>query len=66
MDLARVFDGKKFMWDGRSYDDEQEMNRVKQEYLSKGFEVESVEEEGKYYLFSRRVVKEVIVNGSPT
>ena len=66
MDLARVFDGKKFMWDGRSYDDEQEMNWVKQEYLSQGFEVESVEEEGKYYLFSRRLVKEVIVNGSPT
>ena len=66
MDLARVFDGKKFMWDGRSYDDEQELNQVKQEYLSQGFEVESVEEEGKYYLFSRRVVKEVIVNGSPT
>ncbi len=66
MDLARVFDGKKFMWDGRSYDDEQEMNRVKREYLSQGFEVESVEEEGKYYLFSRRLVKEVVVNGSPT
>ena len=65
MDLARVFDGKKFMWDGRSYDDEQEMNRINQEYLSRGFEVQSLEEEGKYYLFSRRVVKEVIVNGSP-
>ena len=66
MDLARVFDGKKFMWDGRSYDNEQEMNQAKQEYLSQGFEVESAEEEGKYYLLSRRVVKEVIVNGSPT
>jgi hypothetical protein len=66
MDLARVFDGKKFMWDGRSYENEREMNRVKQEYLNQGFEVESSEEEGKYYLFSRRVVKEVIVNGSPT
>ena len=42
MDLARVFDGKKFMWDGRSYDDEQEMNRINQEYLSRGFGATSV------------------------
>ena len=65
MDLARVFNGKKFMWDGRSYDDEQEMNKVKQEYSDQGFEVQSIKEEGKYYLFSRRVVKEVVVEGSP-
>jgi len=65
MDLARIFDGKKFMWDGRSYDDEQDMNRVKQEYLSQGFEVQSAKEDDKYYLFSRRVAKAVVVNGSP-
>jgi len=65
MDLARVFDGKKFMWDGRSYDKEQEMSQVKQEYLDQGFEVQSVKEEGTYYLFSRRVIKEVVVDGSP-
>lgn len=66
MDLARVFDGKKYMWDGRSYDNKQEMKKVKQEYRDQGFEVEVVEEEDKYYLFSRRVVKEVVVEGSPT
>ena len=65
MDLARIFDGKKYMWDGRSYEDEQEMKKVKQEYQDQGFDVESVEEDKKYYLFSRRVIKDVVVEGSP-
>ena len=65
MDLARIFDGKKYMWDGRSYEDEQEMKKVRQEYRDQGFDVESVEEDKKYYLFSRRVIKDVVVEGSP-
>ena len=65
MDLARIFNGKKYMWDGRSYEDEQEMKKVKQEYQGQGFDVESFAEDKKYYLFSRRVVKDVVVEGSP-
>jgi hypothetical protein len=65
MDLARIFNGKKYMWDGRSYEDEQEMKKVKQEYQGQGFDVESIAENKKYYLFSRRVVKDVVVEGSP-
>jgi hypothetical protein len=65
MDLARIFNGKKYMWDGRSYENEQEMKKAKQEYQNQGFDVESIAEDKKYYLFSRRVVKDVVVEGSP-
>lgn len=66
MELARTFNEKKFMWDGRTYDNKQEMTKVKQEYQDKGFEVEVVEEGSQYFLFSRRLVEEVVVEGSPT
>jgi hypothetical protein len=65
MELARNIDGKKYMWDGRSYSNEQEMKQIKKTYLDKGFEVQVVEEENQYFLFSRRLVTEVVVEGQP-
>ena len=65
MDLARVFNGKKYMWDGRIYETKQDMKKTAEEYAKENFEVEEVEEEGKFYLFTRRVVTEVVVEGSP-
>ena len=65
MDLARVFNGKKYMWDGRIYETKQDMKKTAEEYEKENFEFEEVEEEGKYYLFTRRVVTEVVVEGSP-
>jgi hypothetical protein len=63
MDLARTFSGKKFMWDGKTY--QKEAKEVGQKYKDDGFEVELVEESGQYFLFTRRVVKEVVVEGKP-
>ena len=65
MELARVFNGKKFMWDGKVYTDEKERRETAQKYQDDGFEVEMVEEGGEYFLFTRRVVKEVVVEGTP-
>jgi len=65
MDLARIFNGKKFMWDGAVYTDEKERREIGQKYQDDGFEVEMIEEGGEYFLFTRRVVKEVIVEGTP-
>ena len=65
MDLARVFNGKKYMWDGRAYETKQDMKKTAEEYIKENFEVEEVEEEDKHYLFTRRVVTEVVVEGSP-
>ena len=63
MELARIFNEKKFMWDGRIYTDEKEYKGIAQKYKDDGFEVELVEEENQYFLFTRRVVTEVVVEG---
>ena len=65
MELSRIFDGKKFMWDGRVYDDVEEMRKFRQRYQNDGFEVREVEEGKKYFLFTRRMVKEVVTEGKP-
>jgi len=65
MELARVFNGKKFMWDGKVYTNEKERGEIGQKYKDDGFAVEMVEEGGEYFLFTRRVVTEVVVEGQP-
>ena len=65
MDLARIFNGKKFMWDGNTYTEEKEAKETGQKYKDDGFEVELVEEDNQYFLFTRRVVTEVVVEGQP-
>ena len=39
---------------------------VRQGYQSDGFETELVEEGGQWFLFKRKVVKEVVVERQPT
>ncbi len=65
MELARIFNGKKFMWDGRVYTSEKESREISQKYQDDGFEVELVEEGNQYFVFTRRVVTEVVVEGEP-
>jgi len=65
MELARIFNGKKFMWDGKVYTNEKERREIAQKYQDDGFEVDMVEDGGEYFLFTRRVVKEVVVEGTP-
>ena len=65
MELARIFNGKKFMWDGKVYTDEKERNEIAQKYKDDGFEVETVEEGNQYFVFTRRLVTEVVVEGQP-
>jgi len=61
MAKARFFDGKKFMWDGLEYDDEEKADSVEKKYAEKGFEVQSCSEDGKVFLYTRRIVTEVVV-----
>lgn len=60
---ARFFDGKKFMWDGESYEDKKKAAEVQKQYCEKGFEVETCTEDGKVFLYTRRIVTEVVVGG---
>lgn len=66
MQLARIINKKKFMWDGKDYPDKKSVLDVAQKYKKDGFETEVFEEKQKFYVFTRRVVEEVVVEGQPT
>ncbi len=53
------------MWDGKIYSNRIEAEEVMQKYRNDGFEVELAEEGGSWFLFTRREVKEVIIEGKP-
>lgn len=61
MDNVKFFDGKKFMWDGKTYENENDMKKMKAEYEKNNFETRIVQEEDKYFLFTRRVVTEIVI-----
>ncbi len=63
MESMRFFDRRKFMWDGEVYDSPAAAEAKKKEYDSQGFETRLVEEEGKVFVFTRRVVKEIVLEG---
>ena len=54
-------DGKKYMWDGREYEDKSKAAVAEKEYREKGFETQTMTEEGKVFLYTRRVVTAVVV-----
>ncbi len=59
--LSLLHDQKKFMWDGCFYATQQEAADVGKAYQNDNFEVHVVENEGKFLLYTRRIVKEVVV-----
>lgn len=66
MDLAKIIKGKKFMWDGSTYPDENSAKEIAQKYKTEGFEMEVLEEENNFFIFTRREVEESVVEGEPT
>lgn len=65
MQLGRRFQGKKFMWDGRVYPDEKQAQEVARKYRHDSFDAELVKEEDRFYVFTRKEVKEAVVEGKP-
>jgi len=59
--LTLLRDGKKFMWDGQTYDKKDDASRAAESYQSERFETETVQEGEQFLVYTRRVVKEVIV-----
>jgi len=64
-DISKVIDGKKFMWDNEVYESEKQAQEVKKKYEDDKFEVELIQEENQYFLYSRRVVTEIVLEGEP-
>ena len=58
-------DRRKYVWDGESYDSLDAAEGKKSDYEAQGFETQMIEEEGKFLVYTRRVVKEVVVEGEP-
>jgi len=56
-ELAKIFDNKKYMWDGEIYDTEEAAKNTAQKYEQDGFEIKIVEENGKYLIYNRREIK---------
>ncbi len=59
--LSLLHEEKKFMWDARCYDTREEAARAGEKYQNDDFEVLQVEEGGKFLVYTRRVVKNVVV-----
>jgi len=62
---VRFVDNEKYMWDGVIYETEEEANNKKAEYEGNNFQVQPFEQEGKYLLYTRRVVTEIVLEGEP-
>jgi len=60
-----LVDRRKFVWDGELYDTRAAAEVKKSDYEAQGFETQTIEEEGKFLVYTRRVVKEVVVEGEP-
>jgi len=56
--LATISDGKKFMWDGQIYDNNDDAARAGESYRNENFQIRIVEEGGKFLVYTRRTVKE--------
>ncbi len=65
MQLSRRFEGKKFMWDGQTYPDQKLAQEAFQKYQADGFQAQLINEENQFYVFTRREIKEIVVEGKP-
>jgi len=59
--LSLFCDGKKYMWDGSLYGTREEASAAGQTYQKNNFEVHVIEEDGKFLVYTRKFVKEVVV-----
>ena len=59
--IAAKIDGKKFMWDKGNYSSEAEAKEKMDKYEKDEFEVRLVKEEGKFLVYTRRIVTEIVL-----
>jgi hypothetical protein len=65
MDNFKIIDGKKYMWDGEDYESKSVAEENISKYGNDGFKTQLIEEDGKYLVYTRRVVTEIVVEGAP-
>lgn len=62
-DISKKIDGKKFMWDGSEYENEEDAKKAENTYKNNNFETEVISDDRKFLVYTRRVVSEVVVEG---
>ena len=60
---VRFCERQKFLWDGEEYDSSSAAEAKKGEHEAQGFQTQLFAEKTKYFVYTRRVVKEVVVQG---
>lgn len=63
--IARFFDGHKYMWDGEVYESRDAAEAKRKAYGDNEFETRLVEDPEGHLVYTRRVVTEVVVEGEP-
>jgi len=61
--VAAIIDGKKFMWDKGNYSTAAAAEEKIRKYEGDGFETRRVEEEKKYFIYTRRVAAKIVLEG---
>ncbi len=51
----KIIDNKKYMWDGKEYTDEGGALKIADIYKKDKFEVQLIQEQDKYLIYTRRV-----------
>ena len=62
-DSFKIIDSKKFMWDGETYEGMEQAKVAEENYKKENFETKIIEEEGKPLVYTRREVKEIVLEG---
>lgn len=63
MDNFKIIEEHKYGWDGEDYESEFAARENLAKYNKDGFETHLIEEDGKYFVFTRRVVTEIKIEG---
>ena len=63
MENAKIIDDKKYMWDGETYPGKEKAQEVISNYEKEGFETRLIKEGEEHFVYSRRVVTEIVVEG---
>jgi hypothetical protein len=64
-DLAKKIDGLKYMWDGEEYADKGAAEEVVNKYKGDNFEIQLIEEDGKFLVYTRREAEAVVEGEAP-
>ena len=60
---SKKFDGKKFMWDGNTYETVDTAKDAENTYKVNDFETRVISENDHYSIYTRRVVTEIVLEG---